>query len=573
MRGEAAELIGKEGDELTADNHLAHQIDAHQMDLPAEITEEVTPIQDRRQPNHMIDMPTTNLNHFTESMVSVDIPGAHSPNSRRVIFSPISSPNVMETTSSKSPFRNILTKLSSKFRTTPDIEKASFYASSTSTTRGQPSIPRAFSLTQIFTAKMNTGSSPSFTPYAESIYEENKGTSQLPIHRSRSVPVFSKDQSIKEIGDSLSGVFRIIPSTPQHFKLSQYPASSANTISTAEKHNADGGEDIPEEEAVCRICFEELGEGSDSLRMECSCKGELALAHQECAVKWFSIKGNKICEVCKQEVQNLPVTLLRIQITDDQGNQPQHIENLRYRHVYPTASDGFHVYTLTTTLAQGQSLPSGPINITGILAQAGQFNTFIRLLDATQEASQINTQLNNSNQGLTLFAPTDNAFSSLPPGTLNSLTDQEKSELIQFHILPTALSLSQFQTVSNPLRTQAGTTDDGAFPLNVTTSGNQVNITTGVVKTAVSNTIYNGGKLIVYQVDNVLLPMQLFKTISPTMAPAPAPGKVTAKSTGESSDKGGDNTVDSSHGLKMLHDVKMWSVGVTMVAAYLVVML
>ena len=73
------------------------------------------------------------------------------------------------------------------------------------------------------------------------------------------------------------------------------------------------GEDIPEEEVVCRICLIELGEGGETLKMECRWKWELALAHLEWALKWFSIKGNKTSDVCKHDVQNLPVTLLKIQ--------------------------------------------------------------------------------------------------------------------------------------------------------------------------------------------------------------------------------------------------------------------
>ncbi|OAY42661.1 fasciclin-like arabinogalactan protein 11 [Manihot esculenta] len=166
--------------------------------------------------------------------------------------------------------------------------------------------------------------------------------------------------------------------------------------------------------------------------------------------------------------------------------------------------------------------PSGPTNITAVLEKAGQFTTFIKLMKATQEADQINTQLNNSNQGLTVFAPPDNAFTNLKAGTLNSLTDQEKVQLVQFHILPTFIPMSQFQTVSNPLRTQAGNSANGEFPLNVTTSGNQVNVTTGVNTASVANTIYTDGQLAVYQVDQVLLPLDLFGAPA---APAPAPSK------------------------------------------------
>ncbi|KAJ6761876.1 hypothetical protein OIU74_024524 [Salix koriyanagi] len=101
--------------------------------------------------------------------------------------------------------------------------------------------------------------------------------------------------------------------------------------------------------------------------------------------------------------------------------------------------------------------PHGITNVTKILEKAGHFTIFIRLLRSTQEENHLFSALNDSSTGLTIFAPTDSAFSELKSGTLNTLSDGDKSELVKFHVVPTFLSTSQFQTVSNPLGTWAGT--------------------------------------------------------------------------------------------------------------------
>ncbi|XP_018489885.2 uncharacterized protein LOC108860514 [Raphanus sativus] len=253
-----------------------------------------------------------------------------SPVAKRVNFSPLSSPRIGQRGASLSPpcssssrnrpnnnnnnnnnnnsLKNLIPKLSFKNKNSNmDIEKAAglaFGASSPSSGNGRER-STAWTLSNILT---ETESLP-VTPIAHSnpgsthgryVVASTKKGSALPIHRSRSVPAFNKDGSLRP-----SGVFRVIL-TPN-----MTPTRNINKLNDTSVD--DGGEDVPEEEAVCRICLVELGEDSEAFKMECLCRGELALAHKECTIKWFTIKGNRTCDVCKQEVQNLPVTLLRMQ--------------------------------------------------------------------------------------------------------------------------------------------------------------------------------------------------------------------------------------------------------------------
>ncbi|KAF3332585.1 fasciclin-like arabinogalactan protein 6 [Carex littledalei] len=192
----------------------------------------------------------------------------------------------------------------------------------------------------------------------------------------------------------------------------------------------------------------------------------------------------------------------------------------------------FTIFLFSSTHAKTAPVAPGPtpaqLSLTTILEKGSQYTTLLRLLKETQVSTQIASQLKSSYDGLTIFAPTDNAFNQLKAGTLNSLTAQEQVELVLYHVLPRFYSLTTFQSASNPVYTQASG-NDGVYTINVTTTSNQLNVSTGVNDTPVSSVLYSDFPLAVYSVDSVLLPQALFGPKPPAGAPAPLPAKKKTK--------------------------------------------
>lgn len=318
--------MGNEEDDVVKECSLDH--DDHPLQRggdQTEITEEIPSRQDHMREDLVLEISPKSLDDTTEDFVRINMPVTPSHTPKKVNFSPIPSPSFAKTNESPGPsttknrtnFRNLLPKLSFKHRnTTSEIEKAAILAlgCSSAEIQAKPRIPRTASLTKLFTPRSKKTSSLPATPITHSNPESmhgggsSKEGAQLPIHRSRSVPVLIKNGIVRQ-WDSSGGVYHVLPTTPRVSKGTPVTTSNVSPIDDSDGNN---DEHIPEEEAVCRICLVELGEGGGTLKMECSCKGELALAHKECAIKWFNIKGNKTCDVCNEDVKNLPVTLLRV---------------------------------------------------------------------------------------------------------------------------------------------------------------------------------------------------------------------------------------------------------------------
>ncbi|CAK9133393.1 unnamed protein product [Ilex paraguariensis] len=162
------------------------------------------------------------------------------------------------------------------------------------------------------------------------------------------------------------------------------------------------------------------------------------------------------------------------------------------------------------------------VNLTELLTVAGPFETFLKYLESTKVIETFQNQANNTEEGITIFVPKDDAFSSLKNPTLSNLTADQLKSLCLFHALPQYYTLADFTNLSqrSPVTTLAG----GQYTLNFTDVFGTVRVGTGWTNTKVSSSVHSTDPVAVYQVDKVLLPVAIFGTdIPPTPAPTPSP--------------------------------------------------
>ncbi|XP_065875777.1 fasciclin-like arabinogalactan protein 2 [Euphorbia lathyris] len=154
------------------------------------------------------------------------------------------------------------------------------------------------------------------------------------------------------------------------------------------------------------------------------------------------------------------------------------------------------------------------LNLTEIMSRQG-CKEFSDLLKAS---GALSTFEDNLEGGLTVFCPTDTVIKGFMPKYKN-LTAAKKVSLLLYHGIPVYQSLQMLKSSNGIMNTLA---TDGAnkYDFTVQNDGEDIKLETKVVTATITGTVKDEEPLVVYKVDKVLMPRELFKA-----APAPKGSK------------------------------------------------
>ncbi|KAJ0255603.1 Fasciclin-like arabinogalactan protein 10 [Hirschfeldia incana] len=164
--------------------------------------------------------------------------------------------------------------------------------------------------------------------------------------------------------------------------------------------------------------------------------------------------------------------------------------------------------------------PVSPNNMTELLEKAG-CKTFASMLVSSGVLKTYESTV--AKGGLTVFAPSDDAFKTEGAPDLTKLTQAEVVSLLEYHALAEYKPKGSLKINKDAISTLA-TNGAGKYDLTTSTSGDEVMLHTGVGPSRVADTVVDETPLVIFKVDKVLLPTELFgKSPSPAPEPVSAP--------------------------------------------------
>lgn len=181
------------------------------------------------------------------------------------------------------------------------------------------------------------------------------------------------------------------------------------------------------------------------------------------------------------------------------------------------------------TSAEAEAPTAGPsgLNLTTIMSKQG-CKAFADLIKASGAEPTFQT---NIEAGLTVFCPTDNVVNGFAPQYKN-LTASQKVSLLLYHGIPVYQSLQMLKTNNGIMNTLA-TDRANKYDFTVQTDGEDVTLETKVNTAKILGTVLDQEPLVVYKINKVLLPKELYKV--PEAKP-PKPSKSSSDDNEEDAD-------------------------------------
>ncbi|KAG6772193.1 hypothetical protein POTOM_023591 [Populus tomentosa] len=163
-------------------------------------------------------------------------------------------------------------------------------------------------------------------------------------------------------------------------------------------------------------------------------------------------------------------------------------------------------------LMASETRPTLGLNITKALLDGRSFFVAASLLSASGVVQEF--EADEGGAGITLFVPTDSAFSDLSETdvSLQSLPADKKADVLKFHVLHSYYPLGSLESIVNPVQPTLATEDMGAgsFTLNISRVNGSVAIDSGIVLASVTQTVFDQNPVAIFGVSKVLLPKEIF---------------------------------------------------------------